>query len=77
MSIDVRFTNNDNGHPRYMDDGVTLIHKVGMESVIINMDWDDVNNTISLLMAHRELKSSKERIREFDEEKNMSYGGTK
>ena len=76
MGIDVRYINNDNGHPRHMDDGITLIHKVGMVATVLNMNWDDVNSAISLLMAHRELKSSKDRVKELDEDTYQNYGGT-
>ena len=72
MSIDVAWVDNE-----HMEHGVALIQKIGNESTIIAMDWDDVSSAISLLIAYRELRGAKSRVKELIEEQNMSYGGTK
>ena len=72
MSIDVAWVNNDD-----MEHGVALIQKVGNEATIVAMDWDNVSSAISLLIAYRELRGAKSRVKELIEEQNMSYGGTK
>ena len=70
MSIEITWVDGQD-----MDDGLALVHQVGNEATIINMDWEDVDSAISLMMAHRELRSAKNRVRN-KEEAYMSYGGT-
>ena len=72
MSIDVTWVDNED-----MENGVGLIHEVGnMPTVVIEMDWGDVNSAISLLIAYRELKDAKGRVKELIKETYMNYGGT-
>jgi len=71
MSIDVTWVDNED-----MENGVGLVHQIGNQATIINMDWEEVNSTISLLIAYRELKDAKGRVKQLIEESYMSYGGT-
>jgi len=71
MSIDVTWVDNED-----MENGVGLIHEVGNMATVINMDWGDVNSAISLLIAYRELKDAKGRVKQLVEETYMNYGGT-
>ena len=71
MSIDVTWVDSED-----MENGVGIVHQVGNEATIINLDWEDVNSTISLLMAYRELRSAKGRVKELIKETYMNYGGT-
>jgi len=59
-----------------MENGVGLVHQIGNQATVINMDWVEVNSAISLLLAYRELRDAKGRVKRLIEESYMSYGGT-
>ena len=71
MSIDVTWVDNED-----MESGVGLVHQFSNQATVINMDWEEVNSAISLLLAHRELRDAKGRVKRLIEESYMSYGGT-
>ena len=72
MSIDVTWVDNED-----MENGVGLVHQIGNQATVINMDWEEVNSAVSLLIAYRELKDAKGRVKQLIEDKYTSYGGTK
>ena len=71
MSIDVTWVDNED-----MENGVGLVHQIGNQATVINMDWEEVNSAISLLIAYRELKDAKGKVKQLIEESFMNYGGT-
>ena len=84
--IDVEWRGDD------MRKGLKIIHRdpspiPSLITAELKLDWEDVDSLISLCIAYRELKSSKERVGIFSahvndevngggEDEIISYGGT-
>jgi hypothetical protein len=76
--LDIKWMDGD------MKNGLTLTHKNPFTTTI-DLNWDDVDSAISLLLAYRELMSTKKRLglSVFEEsnggdgEEILNYGGTK
>ena len=79
--LDIKWMDGD------MRNGLTLTHKDPFTTTL-DLNWDDVDSAISLLLAYRELMSTKQRLglSVFEEdnggnggdgEEILNYGGTK
>ena len=81
--LDIKWMDGD------MRNGLTLTHKDPFTATI-DLNWDDVDSAISLLLAYRELMSTKKRlglsvfkeqpsdsVNGGDGEEILNYGGTK
>jgi len=79
--LDIKWIDGD------MRNGLTLTHKDPFTTTL-DLNWDDVDSAISLLLAYRELMSTKQRLglSVFEEgnggnggdgEEILNYGGTK